>query len=84
MTRVIFSLASAVSLTMTLTAAQAGGIDALIRVSQLKAENAGSETPSSLAVEVHTVRVVTQNDTIGTRDYSIDAMSASPNLKTTK
>ena len=30
---------------------------------------------SSLSIEVHTIRVITQNDTIGTRDYSIDAIT---------
>ncbi|MCA9706481.1 MAG: hypothetical protein KDK70_11580 [Myxococcales bacterium] len=37
--------------------------------------------PSSIAFEVHTVRVITQNDAIGTRDYSIDCITGSSTIR---
>ena len=36
---------------------------------------------SSLSVEVHTVRVITQNDAIGTRDYSIDCITGASSIR---
>lgn len=35
--------------------------------------------PATAAIEVHAVQVMTQNDAIGTRDYSLDS-KASPSL----
>ncbi|MCA9654846.1 MAG: hypothetical protein H6712_26265 [Myxococcales bacterium] len=37
--------------------------------------------PSSIASEVHVVRVVTQNDAIGTRDYSIDCITGASTIR---
>ena len=36
---------------------------------------------SSLAFEVHCVRVITQNDAIGTRDYSIDCITGASTIR---
>lgn len=36
--------------------------------------------PSSLSIEVHTIRVISQNDAIGTRDYAIDAITGASTL----
>jgi len=36
---------------------------------------------SSIAVEVHTVRVITQNDAIGTRDYAIDCVTGASTIR---
>lgn len=47
----------------------------LIVSTTISAEDTG--TSSSLAFETHTVRVINQNDTIGTRDYSIDTITGS-------
>ena len=37
--------------------------------------------PSSIGFEVHCVRVITQNDAIGTRDYSIDCITGSSTIR---
>ncbi|MEM9460327.1 MAG: hypothetical protein AAGF11_39515 [Myxococcota bacterium] len=36
---------------------------------------------SSVTFEVHTVRVITQNDAIGTRDYSIDCITGASTIR---
>ncbi|MEX1367294.1 MAG: hypothetical protein AB1Z98_29475, partial [Nannocystaceae bacterium] len=36
---------------------------------------------SSIACEVHCVRVITQNDAIGTRDYSIDCITGASTIR---
>ncbi len=40
-----------------------------------------SAGPSSLAFEVHTVRVITQNDAVGTRDYAIDCITGASTIR---
>lgn len=37
--------------------------------------------PSSLGIEVHCVRVINQNDALGTRDYSIDCITGASTIK---
>ena len=37
--------------------------------------------PSTLGIEVHCIRVITQNDAIGTRDYSIDCITGASTIR---